>query len=255
MRETEIYGYYSFGYNYCLLRYESKDSPVHGGTESLISRINDFFEFLELLDLRVTMRAADELIDLRGKLKKEPQNAKVDTKLAAKVQEIIGKIDSTLDAELKLSSAFMVTPKRYPLDNLLKSPKDLFAAHVFDNLPALSRFDFQEAGRCIAFGVSTAGGFHIMRGMEGVLRHYYCSIIKRGRIAKPMWNDMIRHLRSRRDAPPRALLDNLDNIRINFRNPTQHPEARYDMDEAQDLLSLSIDAINRINKDLLKRSR
>ena len=129
------------------------------------------------------------------------------------------------------------------------------AKGVFEALPDISKYDFMEAGKCIAFERATAAAFYTMRGTEGVLRHYYCSIIKRGRVAKLMWYDMVQHLRKRRDAPPKALLDNLDNIRLNFRNPTQHPEARYDMDEAQDLLSLSIDAINRIYKDLLKRRR
>jgi len=92
-----------------------------------------------------------------------------------------------------------------------------------------------------------------MRGTEGALRFYYASIVKRGR-KKQMWNNIIEHLKARRDSPPKALLDSLDNIRINFRNPTQHPEARYDMDEAQDLLSISIDAVNRMIRDLKKRS-
>ena len=61
---------------------------------------------------------------------------------------------------------------------------------------------------------------------------------------------MIEHLEKRRDAPLKPLMDNLDNIRVNFRNPTQHPEARYDMDGAQDLLSISIDVVNRMIKDL-----
>jgi hypothetical protein len=44
------------------------------------------------------------------------------------------------------------------------------------------------------------------------------------------------------------MLDHLDHIHVNFRNPTQHREARYDLEEAQDLLSLSIDALNRMAK-------
>jgi hypothetical protein len=59
---------------------------------------------------------------------------------------------------------------------------------------------------------------------------------------------MVEHLRKRSDAPPRSLLDGLDNIRHNFRNPTQHPEAIYDIQEAQDLLSLSLDAVGRAFK-------
>src|SRR5687768_8452371 len=92
-----------------------------------------------------------------------------------------------------------------------------------------------------------------MRGTEGVLRHYYCAIVKKSRVKTLLWYAMVDHLRKRRDAPPKALTDNLDNIRVNFRNPTQHPDARYDMQEAQDLFALSIDVVNRMTRDIVKR--
>jgi len=38
----------------------------------------------------------------------------------------------------------------------------------------------------------------------------------------------------------------LDNIRRSFRNPTQHPDKIYDIQEVQDLFGLCIDAINRM---------
>jgi hypothetical protein len=37
-------------------------------------------------------------------------------------------------------------------------------------------------------------------------------------------------------------------LRRSFRNPTQHPEKKYDFDEAQDLLNVCIDIANRIGK-------
>jgi len=44
----------------------------------------------------------------------------------------------------------------------------------------------------------------------------------------------------------KTLFDNLDNIRFNFRNPTQHPETIYDIELSQDLFSICIDVINRM---------
>lgn len=94
-----------------------------------------------------------------------------------------------------------------------------------------------------------------MRCLEAVLREYYSSLIKRQRVTPLLWGPMVQHLRRRRDAPPKALLDHLDNIRVNFRNPTQHPDARYELEEAQDLLSVSIDALNRMARDLAEREK
>jgi hypothetical protein len=193
------------------------------------------------------------LREIRVDLEKLPKDAKVDEILAERVKVAIDKIDNTLDSELKLRSSFIITPKRYALEYLLKSPQSLFGVAVFDKLPQICQFDFQQACRCIAFSLPTSSAFHLMRGIEGVLRYFYCSIVKQGRVKSLMWGEVVQHLRRRRDSPPKPLLDSLDNIRTNFRNPTQHPEARYDMDGAQDLLSVSIDAVNRMIKDLEKR--
>ena len=38
----------------------------------------------------------------------------------------------------------------------------------------------------------------------------------------------------------------LDHIRSNFRNPTDHPEKIYDIEEVQDLLNVRCDAISRM---------
>lgn len=46
--------------------------------------------------------------------------------------------------------------------------------------------------------------------------------------------------------PPRELLDALDRIRENFRNPTNHPDKIYDIEEVQDLFGLCLDVINRM---------
>ena len=92
-----------------------------------------------------------------------------------------------------------------------------------------------------------------MRAVEGALRNYYVAIVKRQRVKDLLWGPMIRHLQKRRSPPPAPLLDHLDSIRANFRNPTQHPEARYDLDEAQDLMAVCIDALNRLVRDQKKR--
>jgi hypothetical protein len=47
---------------------------------------------------------------------------------------------------------------------------------------------------------------------------------------------------------PEALLAQLDYIRRQFRNPTQHPEKVYDIEETQDLWGLCTDVITRMAK-------
>ena len=253
MRETQVYEYYAFGYNYYLLQNECKGIKIHGRRDSLLTRIRDFRETLKELDLQVTLQACENLKKIYYRARKLPKDATVDDDLAKKITKIINDIDVTLDAELKLRASYIVTPKRIPIENLLNKPEDSFAKDVFQKLPPICRYDFHEAGKCIAFALPTAAVFHIMRGTEGALRWYYCSIVKRKRVKVLLWNAMVESLRKRRKSPPRPLLDNLDSIRRNFRNPTQHPDARYDLDGAQDLYGVGIDAVNRMANDLKER--
>jgi len=249
MRKINIYQYYAFGYNYYLLRHQCNDIPIHDNPNSLTVRIDEFLKTLAELSLQVTNKVAVDLYQIRSEIEQLPKDAKVDATLADRVHGVINKLDVTLDAELQLKSAFVVTPKRFTLEHLLSDPGGLFGEDTFEKLPIICQFDFTQAGFCIAFGLPTAAAFHIMRGTEGVLRFYYVSIVKRYRVKLLLWNDMVTQLRTKRGVP-KPLLDNLDNIRTNFRNPTQHPEARYDIDEAQDLLSVSIDVVNRMIRHL-----
>lgn len=64
---------------------------------------------------------------------------------------------------------------------------------------------------------------------------------------------MTTELRKKRRSS-QLILDNFDYIRVNYRNPTQHPELRYSLDEAQDLFGLCIDSANRVVKEIDKFS-
>ncbi len=227
--------------------------PVHG-EHSLANALDGFFTYFSELDLRVTEKVAGDLRGIREKIKGLPTDSKTDKALADEVHTAVNTLDATLDGELHLRTAYLVTPKRFDLENLLNAPQNLFGEDVYGSLPLIGKFDFWQACYCIAFDLPTAAAFHLMRGTEAVLRYYYNSLVLRNRIEKPLWGEIIAQLRKkRRNPPPKALLDHLDHIRENFRNPTQHPDATYTSDEAQDLLAMTIDVVNRMIRDLRNR--
>lgn len=256
MRETDIYTYFAFGYNYNNLRTRSVGQHIKG-LGSVQETLEELFDNLDSLNLQVTRRAASDLRDIFQEiLEMQDEEAKlVDQALANRISDACEKFDATLDAELQLRTAFIVTPKRFDLTNLLETPGKLLGEETIVKLSSIAKFDFVSACRAVAFGLPTAAAFHLMRCVEATLRDYYCHIIKRSRVKGLMWGPMLIHLRKRQDAPPKALLDHLDNIRINFRNPTQHPDARFELEEVQDLLSVSIDVLNRIARDMAKRDK
>lgn len=245
MQSKPIVVYINLGEVLWYLRYVKTDWPVHGERE-VLHYINDIFAYLDEFNLPVTRRAARELEKVRDKLAKSEPDYKLTSDEASSLSTIIIDLEKTLLAEARGNVAFIVTDKRIDVNKLLYNVPSLMAPNVFDSLPDIARYDFIEAGKCIAFEVPTAAAFHLLRGTEAVLRHFYCSIVKRGRV-EILWGPMVEHLRKRKTPVPGPLLDNLDNIRRSFRNPTQHPDKIYDIQEVQDLFGLCIDVVNRMS--------
>jgi hypothetical protein len=223
---------------------------ISGTPGKILPNLDQIFGYIELLSLTVTSRlpAVASLDELRSELRSRPAGGELTTSDADQIQDLMAQIRPTLLAELGTSAAFIVTDKRWDTAKLLHDVGALFRPTVFDVLPDVARIDFQEAGKCIAFERPTAAAFHILRGTEAVLRDYYCSVVKQKRLVASQrnWGPMVAQMRARRKPPPSPLLDNLDSIRVNYRNPTQHPELTYDVHDAQDLFGLCSDAVNQM---------
>lgn len=103
--------------------------------------------------------------------------------------------------------------------------------------------DFNQAGRCLAFELPTAAGFHTMRSVEAVLRDYWILVKKPASGTKPPeMAQCINELRaSGEDA---KLMDILDHIRDLHRNTLMHPQAFLQMTEALRLFDISKSAIS-----------
>jgi len=165
---------------------------------------------------------------------------------ASTLSESITEIRKTLMAEMEGIFDYVITPKRLDIKKLLENIEGLFAPDVYNRMPEIARYDFQEAGKCISFDLPTAAAFHILRGTESVLRHYYYDKVKQKRVDL-LWGAIVTDLRKRtKTKTNQTLNNNLDNIKNAFRNPTQHPEKIYDISEVQDLFNLCVDVVNRM---------
>lgn len=252
MKTRSIYEYFFFGTAVRYLQdikqgYSVRD--VEAGN-MVLTNLRSFLETLGDLDLQVTMRAAAPLGVIVKELENLPDGARLSPAQAKKINDLMEEIRHTLGAELKGFEAYVVTPKRVDVVRLLKDVPFLLAPGAFSKIPDVARYDLTEGGKCIAFERPTAAAFHLLRATESVLRLYYCGHVRRNRVDL-MWGPMVQHLRKRlKDKIPETLLNNLDDIRIHFRNPTQHPDKIYDIHEVQDLWGRCVDAINRMAADL-----
>ena len=249
MLAKSIQGYFGFGACVRYLQDVPENAPIHGDS-FVLKNLTAFFGQLDELGLQVTKRASYDLSSLAEELKSLPESAKLTMDQAGRLNRLMRELRKTLSAEIKGFEAYVVTPKRLDVKKLLDGVDELFAPNVFDFLPEIAIHDFMEAGKCIAFERATAAAFHLLRGTEAVLRHYYCLKIGRNRI-ELMWGPIVVDLRKRRKTRRNHTLhNNLDNIRQSFRNPTQHPDKIYDIQEVQDLFGLCVDVVNRMIRDI-----
>lgn len=253
MKSTRIFDYYAFGHDFRLINnaglkgYSIKDAKeILGG----------FFYSLNELDLQVTDTAAEELRKEFDKLSQEveSENGKdkiIPSSFTDKIYQEIRKIEAVLDAELKLKTAYVLTKKRYSIETLLKTPKELLGAGVYDKLSGTAKKDFNLACILIALDQPTGAAFHLMRTLEEQVKTLYFAFKKTKRLDIPLWGPMTDQLKKKKaPRPTDKLLTHLDGMRVHFRNPTQHPELFYTLDDAQDLLNQTITAVNMIQQEL-----
>ncbi|MEP1895716.1 MAG: hypothetical protein ABJQ98_16550 [Alloalcanivorax venustensis] len=252
MRKTEIYEFYAFGFNYCLIKQEGLKGHLK---ENAVKMLKNFLGSLKTLHLPVVIRIAEDLEGIIKELNESDGDIIEETR-AEEIRGIIEKLDPALDAELQLKEAYIITEKRYPLTSLLDSPKKLLANNVYDSLSDTSRKDFSLACTQIALNQPTAAAFHLMRALEEQVRNLYFCFKKTKRANNPTWGLIISQLRSKRSPKPSEnSLTHLDSIRVQYRNPTQHPDTFYSMDEAQDLLNQTVTAINMVNREIDRISK
>lgn len=247
MHKKSIDSYYFFGTSMRYLQDSRKGWKINESA-NISDNIRWFLDGLDTIELIVTKRASFKLYEFQEKLTQSPEENLTEA-LAAELSDIMKEIRLTLDAEIGGIEAFISSPKRYSTSKLFGDISSLFAPEVFNEFHDIAKFDFIEAGKCIVFERATAAAFHILRATEANLRLYYQLMVKQNKIQSRMWGPIVQDLRKKTKTKKHVALNNhLDNIRVSFRNPTQHPEATYDIHEAQDLLALCVDVNNRMFK-------
>jgi hypothetical protein len=257
MIKKSIVGLLHLGGDLRYLRGIKQNFPLTHSAESagkgiFVKRtIERFLEGLEEYNLGVTSRATGQLREFLKKVNDRPIGTLLTKEEAEQIVQMVQSLEKTFYAEATGIHSFFTSEKRISMDKLTVQQETLFPAGVFGELPDIAKYDVREAGMCIAFERATAAAFHVLRATEAVLRELYCRTVKQKRVKCPTWGNISSDLATRKKKPSATMMKNLDYIRENFRNPTNHPEIRYDIEEAQSLFNLCVDVMCRMIKDPL----
>jgi len=176
---------------------------------------------------------------------------KLSSSLVSDIKEEFSGLEKVVFAEAITKKIYVLPNRRFNTEYLLSEPSKLLKNGAFEKLEEIARIDFSSSCRCILFGEATAAAFHILRATESVLKSYYFHHRRKDRLKTPMWGPMTQQLRAKsKNKPSETLLNSLDLVRTAYRNPTQHPEAIYEIDSAQDLFGVCLDLIGKMCEEL-----
>jgi hypothetical protein len=170
-------------------------ADVHGGG-MVVWNIDELIDALERYGLTVSARAAVELRAFRDHLDDTPDDYSLSAEDALELRRMVTDLRKTIEPEALGNVAYILRDKRYDVNKLLERIWELLDVGVYAWLPDIAKYDFREAGRCIAVESPTAAAFHVIRGTESALREFYCGVVRRNRSAL-MWGPMVTSLRAR----------------------------------------------------------
>jgi hypothetical protein len=169
------------------------------------------------------------------------------------IRRALERFETVLAAELQTLNTYFVSQKGlYSTLDLIEGAEIIFPEKVRGRLPLETIEEIRQAGKCVAFEVSTAAGFHILRATEAVIREYYKVVV--GNLPKQKsrnWGVYIMALRTH-GADPKILFL-LEQIKDMHRNPIMHPEDTLTNEEAITLLGIAQGVIVTMVKDMDSR--
>jgi hypothetical protein len=165
----------------------------------------------------------------------------------SQIKDAAKKFETVLAEELNILDTYAVAQKgAYSTSELIANAEVIFPEGIRAKLPEQTIQDIREAGKCLAFETPTASAFHIVRAIESVILAYYKKVTGKNPPTRMRnWGLYIKALRGSGKADTK-IVDFLDHIKDNYRNPVSHPEAVLSVEEVLVLLGVASSAITQM---------
>ncbi|MEJ2120723.1 MAG: hypothetical protein P8Z76_08420 [Alphaproteobacteria bacterium] len=170
-----------------------------------------------------------------------------------RLRQAVERLENVISAELPQVAAYHpVAVGAYDVAKLVDEADTNLVGDIRGFIDERAQADYLAAGRCLAFGLSTASGFHVTRATEAVLQDYYQTLLGSDAKDDPEkwnWSQYIQALREfakiKSDSvkPKDTTLSHLDQLRKFERNPIIHPRAVLEAETAFVLFNNCTNAI------------
>ncbi|MGD0151232.1 MAG: hypothetical protein ABSB77_21840 [Xanthobacteraceae bacterium] len=142
------------------------------------------------------------------------------------VKKALTEFETVFAEEMKEAATYFV-PRRgiYWTPALVDTADECFPLSIVGHIPQKTREDWKSAGRCLAFNLLSASGFHAARAVEGTLEAYYQLFTGQPGATLKTWYEYTEALTKVTGSPvPQAkTIAELDQMRTDYRNPIMHP--------------------------------
>ena len=248
MDRVSQYTFYELGQSLSVLRnLEEGKALAHYYVSFLLARWELEYLLKNPIGVRVSRAAIESLVEDLSALAPDegPESDAIVGNMAATLKSSLLNLEAILKAECDSLASYIVSQKGvYSTPDLVENAENMIPEKTRALLPAGVNKDVQEAGRCLAFDLPTASGFHILRAVELVMRKLW-DHVKVSTDKKPTnWGAYIE--RFEKADVPKKVTAMLRDIKDLYRNPTAHPEASLEEEEATTLLALGVSAIQQM---------
>jgi hypothetical protein len=176
--------------------------------------------------------------------------------IVTKVQQF----QNVLIADLRITASFTVTKSGiFDVNQLVNCAHQALPDGVRNKLTKEALDEVDASGKCLAFSLPTASGFHAMRAVERVIKTYLSDFISVEEIARlKNWGQYLDALERRANGealpkPSQEAIALIRQIKDIYRNPVIHPDRVLSSDEAMALFHSTMAAIGRIATELSKK--
>ena len=193
------------------------------------------------LDLHSALKAITDRTDF---------DAEVSVMEASTVTTALADFETVLKIELHNADSYFVTRKGgYDTQVLVSNAEENFPSDLGVKVPAAIP-DVRDAGKCLAFEMNTACGFHVLRATEAVCRVYWEAVTKK--MAHPRPKTMGTYARKLEELNKGAkkTVSAIKQLTELHRNPLIHPNDSLTLDEAKALMGMCQSVVSAMLKEI-----